>query len=222
MPKRYDFTEQDFLEFKGKILALGFRQIEPYEFYTELHVADVIEPTPRVGREEGFIFHALGLEVRIWTSFILANGSVRTPDSGWGVIREHGVAKYFAPQMYRTANFFNRLLDWALVCKERIQARPVCPVCRHCYMSIVHRKQYQYYWKCLSPVHYRRIEKSICASWNTGLSAAGLKIVMEKRKRRIKYNAKRLKQGKEKFGTARKKRKKWTKRDSEITAHATA
>ncbi len=102
MPKRYDFKEQDFLKFKAEMMKEGFRQIEPYEFYTELTVADVAEPRPRVGREEGFIFSALGLEVRVWTSFIMKENGVRTLDSGWVVVRSFGVAKYFAPQMYRT------------------------------------------------------------------------------------------------------------------------
>jgi hypothetical protein len=221
MPKAYKFTYQDFLEFKEKILKEGFRQIEPYEFYTELQVADVERqtPTPTVGREEGFIFSALGLEVRVWTSFIMSKGEVRTPDSGWIVIREHGGAKYFAPQMYRTKNFFKRMLLWTRICRERIQARPVCHVCRQRYMSIVHGKHYQYYWKCTDPIHWQKFEKPPCKPWDTGLSVESLKIVHTKRETRRKYNLKRRKLGKPGFGTARKNRKPWKKKSSPV-AHA--
>jgi len=221
MPKAYNFTEKDFLWFKKKMLELGFRLIEPYEFYTELRVADVQEPTPRYGREEGFIFSALGMEVRIWTSFVIKLGGVRYPDSGWGVIREFGVAKYFAPQMYRTKNFFKRMLGWAKICKEHILARPVCVSCNK-YMSIVHGKNYQYFWKCEEFIHRKKKEKSPCANWDIGLSEESLKIVKKKRETRRKYNLKRKRQGKPPFGTARKNRRPWKKRNSQPTARAHA
>lgn len=212
MPKAYDFTENDFLNFKKKILAEGFRQIEPYEFYTELRIADVEKHTPTLGREEGFIFYALGLEVRVWTSFVIAKGGVRKPDSGWVVIREHGEAKYFAPQMYRTKNFFKRLFRWAVICSEHIKARPICQEHTR-YMSIAHGKQYQYYWKCGGGKHQENGGTFLFVRWDIGLSEESLKFVKKKRETRRKYNLKRKREGKKPFGEKRKNRKVWRKRN---------
>lgn len=213
MPRLYEFTEADFFDFTEKMVRIGFRRIEPYEFYAELKVANVIAPTPRFGREEGFIFNALGLEVRVWTSFIMATGGIRKPDSGWVVIREHGEAKYFAPQMRRTKNFFKRLLDWAQVCKEHILARPLCPSGTS-YMTIfrkenTERKTVQIFWK----------GEGVTRQWDIGLSEKSLKLVTSKRKKRQKYNKQRKKQNKPPHGTARQNRKKWRKKEAP-PAHA--
>ncbi len=218
MPKRYDFTEKDFLEFKKKMLEDGFRQIQPYEFYTELRVADVTHHAPKPGREEGFIFFALGLEVRVWTSFVMSQGGVRTPDSGWVVIREAGVAQYYAPQMYRTKDFFIRMRTWARICREHIQARPVGRGCGN-YMSIVRKKNGQCFWQCTNPIHRERGEKPPTESWDIGLSAESIAFVKKKRKKRAQYSAKRVKANLKPFGEARKNRKGWQKRNPP-TAHA--
>jgi hypothetical protein len=82
-------------------------------------------------------------------------------------------------------------------------------------MSIVYRNNYQYYWKCTDPAHYTNHEKSPCENWDRGLSEESLKIVKLKRKYRVKYNNKRKKLGKLPFGTARKNRKPWRKRNSQ-------
>ncbi|HTH92914.1 MAG TPA: hypothetical protein VL576_00315 [Candidatus Paceibacterota bacterium] len=216
MPRAYQFTEKHFFAFAAKVIAQGFRRIEPYEFSAELRVANVEPPTPRIGREEGFVFCTMGLEVRVWTSFIIKEGGIRIPDSGWVVIREHGVAKYFAPQMYRTKNFFKRMLDWAIICKEHIQARPVCPSGK-AFMSIIRKIHYRtksvrYYWGCEEGGHDH--PKPPTAPWDIGLSPRSLKIVELKRKRRRKYNEKRKLDNKPVFGTARKIRKGWKKKTS--------
>jgi hypothetical protein len=222
MPKAYEFTPEEYFEYEKKMREEErYRNIKPYEFYTELGVADVEAPTPRTGREEGFTFSCLGLESRSWSSWVKAQGGMRHPDSGWNVIREHGVAKYYGPRLNRTKNYLKNMQIWARICRERIEARPACPKCRSCYMSIVFRGNHQYYWKCLNPIHQELGEKAPCKSWDTGLSEESLKVVKKKREARRKYNLKRIRENKKPFGEARKNRKKWRNRTPQV-AHAHA
>jgi hypothetical protein len=217
MPKVHDFTEQDFLDHEKKMWEQHkFRSMGNYEFSAELIDAHMMAPTARTGREKGLIYSAMGYEVIEWTSWLEKEKGFRRIDTGKVIIRYRKRLVYQTAPMHRTKNYFINMEAQAKICSERIRARPLCPKCRRL-MFITCRGNYQYYWKCLNPIHEKqKREKIPCAAWDTGLSAESLNIVNKKRKWRRDYSKKRVKQNKPPYGTARQKKKKWKPKDQPI------
>jgi hypothetical protein len=209
MPKKVVFHENDFLEYQQSMVALGFRRIKEREFKTELYLADVLAPSKRTGREEGFTYFMMGLRVIVWTTYVMNEGQTRENDEGRVLILESNRPVYFGTYLHRTKYFFERMYLYALAAKEHIDARPVCPACDRL-MNIVQRRKNsrQCFWKCMNPAHGK---KPPCFSWNLGLSEKTQKFLKPKWERAAAYYVKLRAAGKEP-GAQREKRRGWKKR----------
>lgn len=211
MPKTVQVAPEAFTRFCSFMEERGFRRITPEESRRNFCRLDLKPPSPREGREVGFVFDANGLTAIVWTSFLLPEWRLREKDCGWVLIRDGDVARYFAHPMFRTKHFLNRLYRRAVVAQLRVLNRPLCPVCR-ADMRIADGKGLKArYWECQRIIRHPN-HKPVFVDWDHGLSPekyprAFAFVEMERKKRR-RYRSRARKAGK-RVGRALLRRKGW-------------
>ena len=206
-------TKDDFFKFKEIVEnnrgenQMGFRQITRLEIKSDFERKGLVSLKPKKGREIGFIFSANGLDVRIWTTFLVDDLTPRPSDFGWVLITNGDKAEYYAHPFRRTKNFFTNILRYAWICRWKILHRPLCPKC-HGYMDITRTKHLKArYWSCKNKAH---AGEKFREDWDCSLTVGSKtqKFLDKQRKIRHKYNAKRRKAGKE-INVAMRKRRMW-------------
>ena len=192
MPKRELPDVMSFAAFTRALARRGFRALSTPEFRSDYHRLMLEAPSPREGREVGFVFAANGLEVVVWTTFLKEEGRARFEDAGWVLIKEGDEARYFSRPFHRTKSFLYNLLWAACIARERVLNRPPCPTCG-ARMSIAYGNGVKArYWKCTRPEKHAR---PVNLSWDYGLPLAAIEHLRPQRKRRRLYNEKLRKEG---------------------------
>lgn len=159
----------------------GFRSLTKQESKTVFARLELVPPSPREGRELGFIFSANRLDVIVWTSFVQKDGQAREKDSGWVLIRDGDRARYFARPRLRTLNFLKNLLEDACIARQRVIHRPTCPECQQ-QMRIARGSGLKSrFWRCFRPEYH---SKAVRLSWDHGLPPEVLERVLKRRKAR--------------------------------------
>ena len=194
-PKVYPPLEA-FEQFDGDMRSIGFRGITRIELQKDFVRFGLEPPTPRKGREVGYAYHANGLTVRVWTSWLPEEESIREEDAGWVLIADGDVGVYFVPPLSRTKNFFNTLAKHAWVAQWRVINRPLCSECKK-FMHIVRgRYPKQRYWICRRKNLHSDHEYEF-RSWDLGgLPPRAKKFVDAVRKERRRYRKELKKEGK--------------------------
>lgn len=197
--------EEAFARFRRALLRRGFRGISPVEFKKEFIRLGLKAPSPREGREVGFVYTSSGLDVCVWTTFLAREGRAREKDAGWVLIKDGDNPRYFAHPLRRTKNFLRNLLWVACIARWRAEHRPLCPTCNG-RMRIAYGKGIKArFWKCVKPAFHT---KAVSLSWDYGLPQEALDFLRPLRKRRARYYAELRKQGK-KPGAAIRRRIGW-------------
>lgn len=205
MPAKVLPSAEEFERFRWLLIKRGFREILPMEFRQDFWRLKLKPPSPREGREVGFEFHANGLTVVVWTTFVAQEGQARKHDAGWVLIKEGDKVKYFSRPMGRTKNFLKKLLWYACIARSRVVARPNCPKCS-ARMDIVRGNVLKArYWRCAKTLAHTEPE---FRSWDYGLHPAAIEFLRSARKERARYRAKLRAKGK-KPGAALRRRKGW-------------
>ncbi len=187
------------------LLRRGFRAVSRVEFKKDYVRLGLQAPSPRRGREVGFIFSANGLDVKVWTTFVAEEGEAREKDAGWVVINDSDEARYFSHPVLRTKNFLHNLLWHACIAKWRAEHRPLCPSC-DARMRIAYGQGLKSrFWKCVRPQFHM---KSVSLSWDVGLPQAAFDFLRPLRRRRARYALQLRQVGKEPGGALR-RRKGW-------------
>ncbi|OGG62660.1 hypothetical protein A3I46_03770 [Candidatus Kaiserbacteria bacterium RIFCSPLOWO2_02_FULL_54_13] len=205
MPSKVLPDAQAFAVFSERLKRRGFRKLSRTEFNKDFERLELIAPSSREGREVGFVFHANGLAVFVWTTFLAQESRARDKDAGWVLIKEGDEVKYFSHPLHRTKDFLHNLLGYARLAQLRVVNRPNCPEC-YARMDIVRGKGLKArYWKCDIPWEHKR---AVSLPWDYGLPQAALDFLRLPRKRRAQYRAKLRAEGKEP-GVALRHRKGW-------------
>lgn len=205
MPKKQLPDVMSFAAFTRSLVRRGFRQLSPVEFQSDYRRLALQAPSPREGRETGFVFSSNRLEVVVWTTFLTEAGRARDEDAGWVLIKDGDEARYFSHPFHRTKNFLYSLLWAACIAQWRVAHRPLCPVCG-ARMDIANGQGLKArYWKCYRPESHKKPE---FLSWDYGLPEAALEHLKALRQRRQKYRATLREQGKIP-GVAMQRRLRW-------------
>ncbi|MDP1689755.1 MAG: hypothetical protein Q8L52_00930 [bacterium] len=205
MPKKVLPSAEAFKRFGQSLLRRGFRKLTRAEFKKDFKRLELEAPSPREGREVGFVFSANGLTVFVWTTFLDWEEKARDTDAGWVLIKDGDKVKYFSHPIHRTENFLHNLLGYASAARLRVMNRPLCPKCR-AYMNIARGKGLKArYWKCVRPAAHK---KAVSLSWDYGLPPAALDFLRPPRKKHAQYRKKLKAEGK-KPGAALRRRKGW-------------
>ncbi len=216
MAKAVVQTTETFNSFAEKMIAKGYGFANKKEINSLLQQLEAVSPyegKESTGMEEGFTFFVNGLRVYIWSSFEKKLGTTRIGwDSGKVIITESNRVIYYGPEIRRTKLFFERLLMWADVLKERVLNRPTCSHCKRL-MRIRYTENHQYYWYC-EGFYLDREHPWVSHKWDVNLSESVMKFLKQKRERTRKYNLMRVKNNKPKHGTAREKKRSWKKRNN--------
>jgi hypothetical protein len=114
----------------------NFRMLGADEFRLRMRNKHLRAPRKRPGREIGFIYEANGLEVWVWTSWLMEENKIRDADRGWVLITEEGVSKYFSRYTRRTKFFFTRLLRRAWITGWRVENLARCKACDRTYTIV--------------------------------------------------------------------------------------
>ena len=204
VPKQVLPDTFSFQAFERSLLRRGFRKITRTEFVKDFGRLDLRAPSPRPGREAGFIFVANGLTVVVWTTFVESEGRARDVDAGWVLIKEKDNPIYFSRPMHRTKNFLYRLLEQACIARQRVLHRPLCSLCK-AFMNITMGRVFKSrYWSCHKPAH----SEFVTLPWDHGLPTEVFQAVKKVRKTRASYQ-KKLKASGKNSGAAMLKRKGW-------------
>lgn len=208
MPKKVLPDREAFECFTKKLLRRGFRKLLPEEFRENFDRMELSAPSPREGRETGFIYKANGLTVLVWTTFLDQEDQARNTDAGWVLIKEGEAVEYFSHPLHRTKNFLHNLLLSACIARFRALNRPACPSCG-VFMDIARGKNLKArYWQCNRPMVHKKPE---FLPWDYGIPKEALKFLILQRGQRARYRKKRRAQGK-KTGTAILQRRGWKKK----------
>jgi hypothetical protein len=184
---------QSFEAFGRALAKRGFRKMRRTEFKSDYWRLALQAPSPREGRETGFVFSANGLDVVVWTTFLEREGCARDEDAGWVLIKDGDTVQYFSHPHPRTKNFLHALLADAALARLRVLARPLCPVCG-ARMNITNGKGLKSrFWQCKRPDFHRRAQNE---SWDYGLPPEALEYLKPIRKRRRKYRTELRREGK--------------------------
>ncbi len=207
MPKQVLPTWADFRRIRRELIRRGFKEISSYCLTTRLRQQGLKSPRRKPGREIGFIFHANGLSVFVWTTWLQEEGGAREEDTGWVLICEGDKMVYCAQPIHRTKNFTDNLLSRAWIAMWRVLNRPRCSECDQ-WMHIVPGKSLKSrYWLCDNRVaHY--YGKCTRSDWDQGLPPAAKEYVEKFRRQRAYYRAKRQREGRP-IGVAMQQRKSW-------------
>lgn len=205
MPIKVLPDAEAFASFTRALERQGFRKLSPTEFKKDFTRLELIAPSPREGREVGFSYAANGLEVRVWTTFLVREGRARDEDAGWVLIKEGDTPRYFSRPFSRTKNFLHTLLWSASIARWRVEHRPLCPAC-HGRMRIAFGSGFKSrFWQCVRPSIHR---EPVFLSWDYKLPQEALDFLNPIRKARARYNKKLRAEGKEP-GAAQRRRKGW-------------
>lgn len=202
MPKQVLPDEAAFGMFERSILGKNFREMTVQEFRSEYRRQGLEPPSPREGREVGFLFEANGYKVVVWTTYLREAKIARKSDAGRVLIRRGDSALYHDRPKHRTKNFLHNLFLAAVIAQARVLNRPLCPKC-HAFMHMKNGKGLKSrFWECAMSAHARPIR----LSWDHGLPPDLLKEVKRIRQKREPYRKKLALQGK-KPGAAMLKRR---------------
>jgi hypothetical protein len=205
MPVKVLPGTEAFERFTKALLRRGFRKFSREEFREDFERLGLKAPSPREGREVGFVYTQNGLTVFVWTTFLCEEDHVRNEDAGWVLIREGDEVKYYSHPLHRTRFFLRNLFKQACIAQLRVENRPSCPKCGM-FMDIVRGKKLKArYWQCKRPTAHK---EPTFLSWDYGLSKAALDFLHPLRKERARYRKERRAQGK-RIGTALLQRRKW-------------
>ncbi|MBI4088760.1 hypothetical protein HY415_01560 [Candidatus Kaiserbacteria bacterium] len=205
MPAKVLPSEEEFARCCRWFKNREFRQMSRQEFSKDFRRLGLTAPSPREGREAGFVFHANGLEVVAWTTFLTREGYARERDAGWVLIKDGDEVKYFTHPLHRTENFLFRLRMYARIAQFRVQNRPLCPDCG-ALMKIARGKGFKArYWRCSRLAYHR---SAITLSWDHELPPEALDFLRTERKKRIRYARMLRAKGKEP-GAALRRRRGW-------------
>lgn len=223
MPEKVLPTEPDFREFYRKMCGFfGFRPLQGMEIRKEMRWVGAQSPHRRFGHEYGFSFHAHGLTVVVWTTWLGEEGRARDEDAGWVLIRDGRKSVYFIHPVHRTQNFFLTLLRHARVNRKRALNRPLCPKC-HDRMCITRGEGLKArYWRC-SPCYRAAVDeverKKFCVDWDSGLNKQERQWVQALRRKRAKqrkeYERESRAKGKEPVPAVLRRRP-WTTRPTSV------
>lgn len=148
MPAQVLPNWESFSSFEREMRKLDFRVISIFEFRDRFRRLGLKAPRPRFGSEIGFTFHANGLDVVVWTTWLVKERFARKEDAGWVLISDGDEALYFSHPIHRTKNFFKNLYRHAWIARWRALHRPLCPECRG-YMRIARGRAIKSrYWSC--------------------------------------------------------------------------
>jgi len=187
MPAKQLPDIRSFHAFVEVLQRRGFRLINTHERRADFRRLDLRAPSPREGHEAGLVFSANGLEVIVWTTFVIREGRAREVDAGWVIIKDGDQARYFSHPIHRTANFLKTLLWSARVAQLRALNRPLCPVCG-ARMRIANGKGLKSrYWRCTRPAFHTDDQWK---DWDCGLPPLALAWVKDMREKRRKYRKK--------------------------------
>lgn len=204
MPTKVLPTADTFAWLRTMLMKSGFRELSPVEFKKDFRRLKLEAPSPREGREAGFQFSSNGLDVIVWTTYLIEQGYAREMDAGWVLIKDGDDPRYFK-MLHRTKNFLLKLFYYAVIAQRRAENRPLCDLC-YKRMNITFGKGIKSrYWSCIDPSHAKKVSKS----WDTGLAPAALEFLKHERKRRARYLAQLRAEGKRPGGAIR-RRKGWT------------
>lgn len=207
MPKKVLPDPVDYAWFLTQLMNRGFRPVSVTEFRKDFKRLKLKAPRPRPGREDGFLFFADGLTVRVWTTWLESESKVRDVDAGWVLICEGDKPLYFSRPIHRTKNFLVNLLRQAWLARWRVTHRPLCLKC-HKFMDIVMgRGMKSRYWRCDRRKEHKD-GKPYSLDWDYGMPSKAKRYVSTLRGNRAKRRSKLKKEGKPVF-TAIKKRKPW-------------
>lgn len=196
MPGKVIPDVSDFLAFEREMKKRDFRRIYGTEFAGDFKRLGLVAPRPRLGRETGFIFHSNnGLTVRVWTTWLSAENTIRDVDAGWVLIADGDKAVYFSHPIHRTKNFFLNLFRQAWIARFRVINRPLCPQCNRPMMIVHGIGLKSRYWRCnVTSVFTHRKPQTL--DWDFNLPPIAKKIVEELRKKRQRELMARKKEGK--------------------------
>lgn len=205
MPKQVLPNAESFASFRKSMLARGFREIYRDEFVKNFTRLELRAPSPRRGREVGFIFSANGYDVVVWTTYIEAEQMARKSDAGRVLIKDGDRVVYHSRPKHRTKNFLHNLLLAAAIARSRVIHRPLCPKCG-AYMHVRPGKGLKArYYRCQASSHPTPVN----LPWDHGLPDEVMKKVIKSRRDRKPHVDKLAAKGL-KPGAALKKRRKWT------------
>jgi hypothetical protein len=195
LPKKVLPSESDFKQFEERMVQEGFRKIPGPEFTKSFLRLGLSNPRKRPGREIGFTFSACGLTAVVWTTFLDAEKCAREEDAGWALIAHGDKVKYFSHPMMRTSGFLDKLFIYARIVKQRVENRPLCPICC-AYMEIAMCKGLKSrYWECRGIIHRNYPER---LNWDIGITSPSLQKFLESERRaRRRYREQLAKEGKE-------------------------
>ena len=81
MPKKVLPNPVDYAWFLTQLTNRGFRPVSVAEFRNDFKRLKLKAPRPRPGREDGFLFFANGLTVRVWTTWLESENKMRDVDA---------------------------------------------------------------------------------------------------------------------------------------------
>ncbi len=165
MPIKVEPTPIQFIAFVRVMEKHNFRMLSAEEFRQRMRGKHLRDPRKRPGREIGFIYEANGLEVWVWTSWLMEENKIRDVDLGWVLISENGVSKYFSRPARRTRFFFTRLMWRSWIAGWRVENLARCKVCDRTYTIVRGPHLGQRYFK-RSCYCIRTKENPRTLSWN--------------------------------------------------------
>ncbi len=194
LPAKVLPDEVGFAWLERELYIIGFRHINKTEFKKDFQRFGLVAPSPREGRETGFVYSINGLTVKVWTTWLSAEGRAREVDTGWVLILDGDKPVYFSHPIHRTKNFLLTLYKKAWIAKWRILHRPLCPECRQ-FMDIVSGPALKSrYWLCDERELHQK-KKRIRLNWDSELPPKARRFVELERKARAKAKKKRMEEG---------------------------
>jgi len=207
MPKFVMPTVAEFAFFRAELRRINFKETPVREIRKEVERIGFEMRWPKSDQEVGFTYYENGLTVRVWTSWLEAEGRARDrdEDSGWILICQDGKLRYAREPFHRTKNFLRNLAFWAWIGQTRAINRPPCPKCtllfpdgKRPFMDIATGPQNPRcrYWRC-DRLERHEEGKYVRADWDIGLSPEQkAALAPHRRKRERQYELCRA-QGKE-------------------------
>jgi hypothetical protein len=205
MPKQVLPTWADFRRIREELIRRDFREISSYALGAYLRQQDLRAPRPKPGRETGFVFHANGLNVFVWTTWLKKEGQARKHDTGWVLICEGDKIVYCAQPIHRTKNFVDNLLRRAWVAMWRVIHRPCCPECNQLMCIVPGRSLKSRYWLCDNRLAHSN-GKRTRSDWDHGLPPDAKKYTERLRKQRARYRSQQRQKGRPTYVAMRQRR----------------
>jgi hypothetical protein len=179
VPKFYNPTPEEFAVFERLLIERRFRLLTEEEVAFQSRSLS----RPKQGRlfsrtergcELGYVMAMNGLEVVVWTSWLLEKAGLRIIDTGKVLIRSSADPEkvfYWSRPMHRTKNFLKRLFESARRAAWRVRHAPHCEECGQL-MEITFRHNPDHtarlrscFWKCNNVLQHSG-HKATSKSWD--------------------------------------------------------